>query len=198
MIIHYPKYEPGSPAMNDATGLREAILHQPEMLEELRAVAEQGLPHSCIAAGYVRNFAWDVLHGYTSRTPLHDVDVLYYDPECLDEAAEKGYEAALRARNPHRNWSVKNQARMHLRNGEKAPYRSVEDAMRHWPETATAVGVRLHPADDIELLAPWGLDDLLTLKVRQSPYFRDSAVFRQRVAAKEWLRLWPRLQLIEE
>ncbi|RRJ67724.1 nucleotidyltransferase family protein [Paenibacillus oralis] len=184
--------------MNDATGLREAILQQPEMLEDLRAVAELGLPQGCIAAGYVRNFAWDVLHGYTRRTPLHDVDVLYYDPKCLDEAAEKQYEAALRARSPLRNWSVKNQARMHLRNGEKAPYRSVEDAMRYWPETATAVGVRLHPGDDIELLAPWGLDDLLSLKVRQSPCFRDTVVFRQRVTAKEWLRLWPRLQLIEE
>ncbi|MCM3698991.1 nucleotidyltransferase family protein [Paenibacillus macerans] len=184
--------------MNDATGLREAILQQPEMLEDLRVVAELGLPQGCIAAGYVRNFAWDVLHGYTHRTPLHDMDVLYYDPECLDETAEKQYEAALIARSPLRNWSVKNQARMHLRNGEKVPYRSVADAMRYWPETATAVGVRLHTAVDIELLTPLGLDDLLSLKVRQSPYFRDSVAFRQRMIAKEWMRLWPRLQLIEE
>lgn len=76
--------------MNDAAGLREAILHQPEMLEDLRAVAEQGLPHGCIAAGYVRNFAWDVLHGYTSRTPLHDVDVLYYDPDAWTRRSRKG------------------------------------------------------------------------------------------------------------
>lgn len=31
---------------------------------------------------------------------------------------------------------VKNQARMHLRNGDR-PYQSATDAMRYWPETAT-------------------------------------------------------------
>ncbi|WP_026326881.1 nucleotidyltransferase family protein [Paenibacillus ginsengihumi] len=182
--------------MASAADLREAIRRQPEMMADLRLVAELGLPQGCIAAGYVRNFVWDVLHGYASRTPLHDVDVLYYDPDCLDEAVEKAYDAQLSARCPQRNWSVKNQARMHLRNGE-APYRSVEDAMRHWPETATAVGVCLNAEGEVELIAPLGLEDLLSLKVRQSPYFRDTAAFRERVAAKEWLRTWPRQTLIE-
>lgn len=187
----------GYPVIQDAAGFREAILSQPEMMADLQLVAELGLPQGCIAAGYIRNFVWDVLHGYSGRTPLHDVDVLYYDPECLDEAAEKEYDAILNARNPLRNWSAKNQARMHLRNGE-VPYHSVEDAMRRWPETATAVGVRLDPDDGVELIAPLGLDDLLSLKIRQCPYFHDVAAFRQRVESKEWLRIWPRLQLIED
>lgn len=181
----------------DASSLREAIRQQPEMMADLRLVADLGLPQGCIAAGYIRNFVWDVLHGYAERTPLHDVDVLYYDPVCLDEEAEKAYDARLRERNPQLNWSAKNQARMHLRNGT-APYRSVEDAMQHWPETATAVGARLNGAGEVELIAPLGLTDLLALRIRQGPYFRDHAAFSQRVNGKAWLSRWPRLVLVEE
>lgn len=178
--------------------LKRAIIQQPEMMADLEAVAALGLPQGCIAAGYFRNFVWDVLHGYTVRTPLHDVDVLYYNPDFLEEEAEKEYDARLRGINPALNWSVKNQARMHLKNGEP-PYRSVEDAMLHWPETATAVGARLKGGADganIEIVAPFGLDDLLGLQVRQSPFFRDRNVFMNRIRDKEWLRIWPRLQVV--
>lgn len=180
-----------------AADLIEAIRRQPDMMTDLQLVAELKLPQGCIAAGYIRNFVWDVLHGYAERTPLHDVDVLYYDPSCLDEKAEKAYDAKLRERNPRLNWSVKNQARMHLRNGT-SPYGSVEDAMRYWPETATAVAARLNAAGEVELIAPFGLDDLLSLRVRQGPYFHDHHVFQKRVHDKEWLRRWPLLKLVEE
>lgn len=180
-----------------AADLIEAIRRQPDMMTDLQLVAELKLPQGCIAAGYIRNFVWDVLHGYAERTPLHDVDVLYYDPSCLDEEAEKANDARLRERNPRLNWSVKNQARMHLRNGTP-PYRSVEDAMRYWPETATAVAARLNAAGEVELIAPFGLDDLLSLRVRQGPYFHDHHVFQKRVHDKEWLRRWPLLKLVEE
>lgn len=86
---------------------------------------------------------------------------------------------------------------MHLRNGT-TPYRSVEDAMLHWPETATAVGARLNAAGEVELIAPMGLNDLLSLRVRQGPYFRDHAAFLQRLNGKAWLSRWPRLVLVEE
>ncbi|WP_410770048.1 nucleotidyltransferase family protein [Fontibacillus sp. BL9] len=165
------------------------------MMADLKAVASLGLPQGCIAAGYFRNFVWDVMHGYADRTPLHDVDVLYFDPECLDEGMEKRLDAQLKERIPNRDWSVKNQARMHRKNDEP-PYRSVADAMLHWPETATAVGASLNEGGDIEIVAPFGLDDLLGLLVRQSPYFRDRSIFEQRIREKEWLRIWPQLTVV--
>ncbi len=187
--------------ISNADDLKTAIINQPEMMADLEAVAALELPQGCIAAGYFRNFVWDVLHGHEVRTPLHDVDVLYYDPDCLEEEAEKEFDARLREINPRRNWSVKNQARMHLKNGEP-PYGSVEDAMRHWPETATAVGARLKGGADgtdfaeLEIVAPFGLEDLLGLRVRQSPYFRDRHIFLNRISEKEWLQNWPRLEVI--
>ncbi|MNP70653.1 hypothetical protein D3C76_1669140 [compost metagenome] len=71
--------------------------------------------------------------------------------------------------------------------------------MLHWPETATAIGARLKDGADgvnIDIVAPFGLDDLLGLQVRQSPFFRDRNVFMDRIRDKEWLRIWPRLQVV--
>ena len=92
-------------------------------------------------------------------------------------------------------WSVKNQARMHVRNGD-APYASAIDAMRYWPETATAVAVRLTDAGEIAIAAPFGLDDPFTLLIAPTPRFRQHGreVFQARVREKNWLSAWPLAQ----
>lgn len=84
---------------------------------------------------------------------------------------------------------------MHLRNRD-APYADAADAMRHWTETATAVGVRLTPDDRLEVNAPFGLDDLFGLRLVPGPAFLGArrAIFDARVCAKRWLARYPRLQ----
>jgi hypothetical protein len=110
---------------------------------------------------------------------------------------ELGLEAALCARDDTLQWSVKNQARMHARNGD-SPYQSATDAMRYWPETATAVGVRLGQGGGIELAAPFGLEDLFALRLRPGPRFMTEKypVFAERVRAKRWQATWPGLTIM--
>ena len=64
---------------------------------------------------------------------------------------------------------MKNQARMHLKNGDP-PYTGTIDAMRNCPETATAIAARSNGAL-VELAAPYGVDDLLNMIVRPTPPF---------------------------
>jgi len=122
--------------------------------------------------------------------------VIWFDPAACDAARDAGLEAALRDRDGTLAWSVKNQARMHERNGD-APYRSATDAMRYWPETATAVGVRLDARGGIEVAAPLGLDDLFGLVVRPTERFiaEKYAIYLERVLSKQWQEAWPRLQI---
>ncbi|EAM1407083.1 nucleotidyltransferase family protein [Salmonella enterica] len=61
--------------------------------------------------------------------------------------------------------SKEKQARMHLRNGV-APNHCTEDAIQNWPETATVVAVMLNVNNQIDILAPYGLDDLFELRLR--------------------------------
>lgn len=164
--------------------------------ELLGYVRELGLPDCWIAAGFIRNAVWSILH---NRNPeiSGDVDVVWFKKHDSSEARDLGVESRLRLLAPAIDWSVKNQARMHLKNGDE-PYASSEDAMRYWPETATAVGVRRTIEDNCELIAPFGLEDLLGLTLRPAGAFatRKRGVFDARVLEKGWLRDFPMLQQI--
>lgn len=186
----------GVSIMNLEQQLIQYLEEDEEMLDALRMVRALALPDGYIAAGFVRNFVWDRLHGYTLRTPLADVDVIYFNAEDRSEATDLRYERQLQSMDYKWNWSVKNQARMHLRNGH-SPYASVADAMSHWPETATAVAVRLMKNQAIEVNAPFGLSDLFQLVVRRGDFFTDEAQFQRRIIRKRWQDLWPKLHILQ-
>jgi hypothetical protein len=177
--------------------LKGILAMHPTLVKDLTMVRSLNLPDWCIAAGYVRNFVWDYLHGKAERTPLNDIDILYYDVSDELEDTEKRYEEQLRKQNQAYDWSVKNQARMHVRNHDDR-YESSEAAMMRWPETVTAVGVTLDDHDEIRIVAPFGLNDLFDLIVRKSPYFKDSEYYLNRVNAKGWKEIWPRLKIIDD
>lgn len=175
----------------------EALLHRdPWRLRLLRIVRDLKLPDCWIAAGFVRNAVWDFLGGRPPRPVRGDIDVIWYDPARTGRDADAAIQESLRRLDGAIDWSVKNQCRMHLRNDDP-PYRSSTDAMRHWPETATAVGVRLRADELLEFAAPYGLGDLFAGLIRPTPAFmeRKRAVFDERVRDKQWLLQWPELRL---
>lgn len=170
------------------------IAAQPALMAALALVARQKLPDCWIGAGFVRNAVWDALHGRARAQHVGDVDVVYFDPEDPSAETEAVVEASLRMADPSLNWSVKNQARMHLRNAE-APYASVADAMLRWPEICTAIGARVWERG-VEIAAPFGVEDLVTLRVRPTPAFAAKlALYRERVRAKRWRERWPLLSI---
>lgn len=162
------------------------------MMRVLESVRNLNLEDCWIGAGFVRNKVWDVLHGYP-RTVMNDVDVVYYSPHHCLKIDDKTYEKRLARIHPGINWSVKNQARMHIQN-DHAPYKNCEDAIAHWPETATAVAVRLTDGIHLEVIAPYGLTDLFNLYLRCSPLSSEQ-VFIKRMDDKQWMSKWPRLTL---
>jgi hypothetical protein len=163
----------------------------------LRLVQELELPDCWIAAGFVRSAIWDHLHQQNASPLPPDVDVIWFDNGFATAIVDTEIEATLRDMDSTLNWSVKNQARMHLRNAD-LPYTSAVDAMTHWPETATAVAVRLGREDMIEVAAPLGLDDLFNLIVRPTAKFQTDKrqIYLNRLRSKNWLATWPNLKII--
>jgi len=184
--------------MNDGQRLSMILRADPFRWHLLGVVAELELPDCWIAAGFVRNVVWDNLHGREPMPPQGDVDVIWHDPDRTAREIDLRLEEQLARRAPTVEWSVKNQARMHRRNND-APYRSSVDAMRYWPETATAVAVRRQSSDICEVAAPLGLDDLFGLILRPTPSFSDHkrSIFDERLRAKDWIKIWPFLKLEE-
>jgi uncharacterized protein len=59
-----------------------------------------------------------------------------------------------------------------------------------------AVGI--NGADTIEVLAPFGLDDLLAMRVRRNPARVSLATYPARTASKNYRARWPRVQVVDE
>jgi hypothetical protein len=160
----------------------------------MTCVYDLALPDCWVAAGFVRNALWDQRQG--SDSVANDVDVIYFDPADIKPETDEALEHRLRVAMPTIPWSVKNQARMHLRNGH-APYLSCEHALSFWPETATALAARCNLSGQLDLMAPFGLDDLFDGIVRPTPWILEHApdVFDARCRDKDWLGRWPWLRI---
>ncbi len=159
----------------------------------LSALQQIELKSGFLAAGFLRNLVWDRLHLKSELTSLNDVDVIYFDDNEQDERACLEYESLLGKLMPTVNWQVKNQARMHHRNGDRA-YLHTVDAMRFWPEKETAVGVRLNNRNEFEYISGFGFDSLFDLKVSYNSA-RNMEVFESRVNSKCWPSNWPDLTI---
>ena len=162
----------------------------------LEVVAALDVSDCWIGAGFVRDAVWNHLHNYGIIEPKGDVDVVWHDAASAELDFDESIEQKLREKMPDLRWSVKNQARMHVRNRD-APYVSVSDAMRHWPETATAVAVKLGHGGTVEVNAPLGLEDLFALKLCPTPHFLSDKfqIFAERAASKHWIDRYPKLSL---
>ena len=162
-------------------------------MDILRIAASLKLPDCYVAAGFVRNMVWDYIHGY-DFTPLNDVDVIYFDK--VGQCSTDSIQRQLSLLRPSVNWEIKNQAFMHIRNGDK-PYTNSADAMTYWPEKETAVGIRLSEDGEIELSAPFGTRSLFKGHITFNPK-RPFSIFQQRLWSKKWTAKWPRLRVMAE
>ncbi|MEM7701830.1 MAG: nucleotidyltransferase family protein [Pseudomonadota bacterium] len=189
---------PAPSASSHAERVAEILRSDPLRWRLLGLVADLELPDGWISAGFVRNAVWDALHHRSPSPPAGDVDVIWFDPEHAEPERDRDLELKLQRAEPSVDWSVKNQARMHARNGD-APYTSASDAMRFWPETATAVAARRTATVACEIAAPLGLQDLIGLIARPAGEFahRKRPIFDQRISQKRWVDVWPRLTVVE-
>ena len=124
----------------------------------LLAVSALGIPDCWLAAGFVRNMVWDVLHGYASIL-LNAIDAIFYDPIDRDGAKARSVKETLN-KHPNQIREVVNQALKHVRTGD-APYKDSADTMSFRPEIKTAVGARLSSDGDLQLPAPIGIESLV-------------------------------------
>lgn len=169
------------------------------MMQALKIAAELNLPGWFIGAGFIRNTVWDIQHGFRPAYNFNDLDLCYYKQEGASEEEDELLGHRLSEKLPLK-WEVVNQAYAHTYNNVP-PYSSSVDGLAHWVETATCVAVTLNTQGKVEIIAPWGVDDLLGLQLRINPYQKGNAyyekLFLDRVHKKGWLERWPKLRLVK-
>jgi len=192
-----PTIEPPDPQLETQLQANtEALLRaDPQRMACLHAAAELNLPDWALGAGFIRNLIWDHLHHKSEPTPLNDIDLIYLDHSDPQGLAEAAHEAWLIRRLPAQQWEVRNQARMHTRQ-LVAPFTSSLQALSHWVEVPTCIGVRLTQEGQFEWLAPYGFASNWSLQVSANPHCRqDKQIFTQRIQEKGWQVIWPDLQV---
>jgi hypothetical protein len=159
-----------------ADALRDLIRSNAWLMRVLEAVRAERVPDAWVGAGVLRDLVWGERYGSGfSSAGVRDVDVAYFDPHDLTRANDDRVTGRLDRRLPGVPWEANNQAAVHTWYGDKfgggpvEPLTSIHDAVGTWPETATAVVVRLGAGDVIEVCAPFGVDDLLHGVWRRNP-----------------------------
>jgi hypothetical protein len=188
----------GGPA---AAKLVAMLRRSPVLTRALDAARAVATPEWLICAGAIRDAVWDDLHGRPLTSVPNDIDLAFFDPDDLGPSREREVQDAFAARAPGLPWQAKNQAAVHLwypaRFGQEvAPFRCAAEAVATFPETASCVGVRVLDDDDLLVVAPCGLDDLLGCVCRHNPARVSAKFYEQRVAAKRWRERWPQMRYV--
>ena len=187
--------------MRGAAELEQIIRSTDWLMRALEAAREVAAPDWLIGAGAVRTAVWDRLHGFEGPPALTDIDLAFFDAQDLSPGRDEEVERRLVATLPSAPWDAKYQAAVHLwyprRFGlEVTPLASCDEAVSTWPETSTAIAVRLADDDRLEVVAPLGLDDLLGLVHRRNAKRVSVEEYRRRIVTKRIAERWPRATVL--
>ena len=160
--------------MTDALAPRlEAILrHNPQLMQVLEALCRIGLPDWRLVAGAVYQSVWNALTDRPLDHGIKDWDLAYFDGSDLSWEAEdrviRRVEQACVAL-PCR-LEVRNQARVHLWFEQRfgvpyPPLRSTDDGFDRYASRVHSIGVRLEPGDRLDIIAPFGLEELFAMRI---------------------------------
>jgi len=168
--------------------------------EILARLPELATPNAFLVAGCVFQTIWNITSGRTQDDDIKDYDIFYFDDRDLSWEAED--RVIRRCSELFGDLGVvveaRNQARVHLwyeqHFGVAYPrLTSPQDGIDRFLVAATCVGLRPRH-DDLELYAPYGLDDLYAGILRPNPINDQPRLFEAKVAS--YRARWPWLRVM--
>jgi uncharacterized protein len=175
----------------------EAILRaDPDLMTLLERLRDVGLPQWRLVAGCLYQTVWNVLTGRPRGTGIKDYDIAYYDADNLSWEAEDAVirRVAAGTRGCIGPVEVRNQARVHLWFRERFGFQyprlaSTDEALRYYASIVHAVGVRLEADGRLDIVAPFGLDDMFALQIRPNYALPNGAAHNSKAARAK--ATWP-------
>lgn len=160
-------------SFEDQSRALEEILRADALVRAALETARQlDLPDWLIVSGAIYNTVWNHLTGRPSGHGIKDIDLFYFDDgdlswEAEDAVIRRGAAAFEDLPVPV---EIRNQARVHLwypqRFGQDCPvYKSSTEPLSYFASKTHAVGVKLDPQRRLAIQAPFGLDDLFSLRM---------------------------------
>lgn len=191
----------GLPFETQRAAFFEIIWSDPLVRAVLNRAAEAALPNWLVVSGVLYNTVWNHLTGKPSGYGIKDVDLFYFDSDDLSYEAE---DREIVRTKPHfadlpRPVEIRNQARVHLwypeRYGQPCPaYRSAQDSLQNFASKTHAVGVRAVAGGCLELIAPFGLDDLFSFRMTPNRALENCCTHTEKAERAKWL--WPEVTVV--
>ncbi len=188
---------PNAPHVAELTAILTA---DPIIGVALRCACDLRLADWMIVSGAIYQTVWNALTGRPSGHGLRDIDLVYFDAgdpsfEAEDAVIRRAARAFSRSPIPV---EVRNQARVHLWFEQRfgipvAPLRSTVDGLRRYASVAHAVGVRIDADGQLEVHAPFGLDDVFGLRLRPNRVLANGPSHDAK--ALRMKEIWPELEI---
>ncbi len=191
----------GRPDAEQRIWLEAVIRSSPLLMEVLTGLREAALPDSMLVAGAIYNLAWNRLSGRPDLTGINDVDVFYFDAGDLSYGAEDVVirRLAQRFAGLPLPVQVRNQARVHLWFEQKfgipfAPLTSSTEMLGRYASKTHAVAVRFEADGRLNIIAPFGLDDILSFRVVPNRVLMNKPAHDAKAARAK--SVWPELIVV--
>lgn len=182
--------------------LIDAVLADPVNAAVLDRAYKLALPDHALMAGSLYKAVWNALTGRDPGYGVNDYDVAYFDASDLGFEAE---DAVIRRCEPvfadlPAEVEVCNQARVHIWFSKKfgvkrEPLADTADAVRHFASKTHAVALRWRAPGEMDVIAPFGLDELFSLRVEPMAGIANPDGWNQKIA--EQAVLWPEIDFIQ-
>ncbi len=153
-----------------------------------------------LGAGCINQRIWNILTNREITFGIKDYDLVYFDSNDITEESQQNIQEYFNNEFPNIEIECVNEARVHLwykdffeSDTDIKPYTSVENAVKTWPSTASAIAVQWK-GNDLKIFAPYGLSDLLNLTVKPNlESYVTETYFEKKV--KKWIAKWPELKV---
>jgi hypothetical protein len=190
-------------AVSDQTAVVEAHLRaSPRLMTVLETARALDLPDWLMFSGAIYQTVWNGLTGRDPDYGIKDYDLGYFDPDVSWDAEDAVIRRARNAYAPPLDGlvEVRNQARVHLwfeaRFGQPyTPLANTAQALERFASPTFAIGARLEADGGMMLATPFGLDDLLAMRIAPNPS-RDPGEGFVRAAASAKAR-WPEVEVVQ-
>jgi hypothetical protein len=185
--------------MNDRE-LVEIIKNDEEMMRNLNTIKDVLTKYNvldwCVYAGFVRNCVWNRLYRLNNVAERSsDIDVAIFAKN--KPRIARAIQHELSEINSDYTWDVSNFA---FSSDNYKPKRSLPECLATNLDTVSTVGIYKDKENEIKIIAPYGIDDLVDCTIRSTPFSSKNQQKKQllieRIAKKRLLKKWKNLKVI--
>lgn len=179
--------------------LKKMLEADRDLYEIIEKVSALNISNLYVGGGCITQTVWNQIFSKPIGYGISDVDIVYFDPDLSLEKEEKTIQKIKGAiKNKPYSIDVKNEARVHLWYEEKfgfsiSPYSSTEEAISTWPSTATSIGVYIDSEENLQIFAPYGLNDLFSGILKPNKVLISKEIYDKKV--EKWVSKWSELRV---